>query len=446
MDLIRSKEIVMVPISDVKLDPKNRNKHPEDQIERLKQIIRYQGFRNPIVISNRTGFCKAGEGRVLAARALGLKEVPAIFQDFESEEQETAYGISDNAIALWAELDFSGINTDVPDLGPDFDIDLLGIKNFGIDANDKVETNSESGSLSKSFLVPPFTVLDARQGYWLDRKREWVSIGIKSEQGRGDAKTYNTKGSLKKDGILDDQENVSIFDPVLCELAYLWFSPKNGTVLDPFAGGSVRGVVASKLGRQYVGIDLREEQIEENRKQADLICNDPIPVWKCGDSLNISNHCLGMQADLIFSCPPYADLEVYSDDERDLSTMEYAKFIDVYRQIVKASCDLLKENRFACFVVGEVRDAKGIYYNFLGDTIKAFLDCGMKYYNEAAYLTPNGTLALRAAKQMNASRKLGKGHQNLLVFVKGDPKIATRECGSVVIDESLFDSGVGAGD
>lgn len=131
--MIQAKEIKLVPISEIKIDPKNRNKHPSEQIDRLVEIIKYQGFRNPVVISNRTGYLKAGEGRYLAAKKLKLKEIPATFQDFDSEEQETAYGISDNAIASWAELDLSGINADIPDLGEDFNVDLLGIKNFSID-------------------------------------------------------------------------------------------------------------------------------------------------------------------------------------------------------------------------------------------------------------------------------------------------------------------------
>ena len=142
--MIQAKEIKMVPLSEIKLDPKNRNKHPKEQIERLAAIIEYQGFRNPVVISNRTGYLKAGEGRFLAAKKLKLKEIPATFQDFDSEEQETAYGISDNAIANWAELDLSGINADIPDLGENFNIDLLGIKNFTLDPEViEIENNSE---------------------------------------------------------------------------------------------------------------------------------------------------------------------------------------------------------------------------------------------------------------------------------------------------------------
>jgi hypothetical protein len=137
---------------------------------------------------------------------------------------------------------------------------------------------------------------------------------------------------------------------------------------------------------------------------------------------------------LIYSCPPYADLEVYSDDPADLSTLGYNEFKQAYFDIINESCKLLKDNRFACFVVGEVRDKAGNYYNFVGDTIEAFRQAGLHYYNEAILVTAVGSLPVRAGRQFAASRKLGKTHQNVLVFVKGDGKKAANECGLVEVN------------
>lgn len=225
----------------------------------------------------------------------------------------------------------------------------------------------------------------------------------------------------------------SIFDPVLCELAYRWFSPKKGTVIDPFAGGSVRGIVASKLERQYIGCELRKEQVDANRAQGTQLCQDPQPVWHCGDSRNIQDYCKGVEADFVFSCPPYADLEVYSEDPADISNMKYPEFLEAYREIIAKSCSLLKPDRFAAFVIGEVRDKKGIYRNFMGDTIRAFQDAGLNYYNEAILVTSVGTLPIRAGRVFKAGRKIGKTHQTLLVFVKGDAKKATEACGEIEV-------------
>jgi 1-aminocyclopropane-1-carboxylate deaminase/D-cysteine desulfhydrase-like pyridoxal-dependent ACC family enzyme/DNA modification methylase len=629
---------------------------------------------------------------------------------------------------------------------------------------EKIEKKSKANdTLAEKFLVPPFSVLNARSGWWQDRKRAWIDLGIKSHLGRGGGllkfsetatiSTYSDKslgtippnekdilnrsGSYKnkaaafrdKDGLNkiknltwtgaaaefdhyrvkngekkgSDQSGTSIFDPVLCEIIYKWFTAENSLIIDPFAGGSVRGIVASKLQRKYIGVELRAEQIEANILQVKDICSeaapqavintdddltpeitpvekidniyfkrddkfsigggkggkvrtcwhlaqgakglvtagsrsspqvnivaqiakklgipcrahtpqgalspevkmaqqagaeiiqhkagynnviikrasddaealgwtnipfgmeceeavemtarqvenipadikrivvpvgsgmslsgilhglknfglnipvlgivvgadpvkrlnkfapegweemvelvraaesydeyaaqteikgikldpiyeakcisflqdgdllwivgirasenkksnksDIIPEWIEGDSRQIDDLCFDIYSDFIFSCPPYVDLEVYSDDPRDISTFAYEEFLKAYREIIIKSCKLLKDDRFACFVVGEVRDKKGNYYNFVGDTIKAFEDAGLNYYNEIILVAAIGSLPIRVGRQFNGGRKIGKTHQNILVFVKGDAKKATEYCGKIEIPD-----------
>lgn len=127
----------LVDINLLKPHPKNRNKHPEKQIKRLSEIIKYQGIRHPIVVSRLSGCITKGHGRLLVAKLLKLDKFPVEYQEYESMEQEYADIQSDNAIALWAELDLSGINDDMKELGPDFDIDLLGMENFTLDVAEK---------------------------------------------------------------------------------------------------------------------------------------------------------------------------------------------------------------------------------------------------------------------------------------------------------------------
>lgn len=238
----------------------------------------------------------------------------------------------------------------------------------------------------------------------------------------------------------------SIFDPVLCEIAYRWFSPPQAVIIDPFAGGSVRGIVAAKLNRRYIGIDLRAEQIEANNINWQAVQGGALtdvnaqtdPVWLTEDSHNIDHILAGHEADFIFSCPPYAHLEVYSDDPKDLSTMAYAEFKTAYAQIINKSCQLLKNHRFACFVVGEIRDKQGHYYDFIGDTVQAFKDAGLAYYNEIILVTNIGSLPIRAGRQFSVGRKIGKTHQNVLVFLKGDVKKAVAACGEIDISDECF--------
>ena len=123
----------LIPPAQLKDHPKNRNKHGQDQIDRLADIFKYQGIRHPIIVSKLSGFIVAGHGRKLAAILAGIKEFPVVYQDFENIDKEYAFLISDNAIALWAELDFSEINLDLKDLVPNLDIKMLGINSFGME-------------------------------------------------------------------------------------------------------------------------------------------------------------------------------------------------------------------------------------------------------------------------------------------------------------------------
>lgn len=127
----------LVDVKKLKPHPKNRNKHDEEQIERLARILAYQGWRYPIKVSKRSGYITSGHGRLLAAKKNSWQKVPVTYQEYEDDDQEYADLQSDNAIASWAELDLAGINDDLKDLGPDFDLDMLGVKDFELEPADK---------------------------------------------------------------------------------------------------------------------------------------------------------------------------------------------------------------------------------------------------------------------------------------------------------------------
>ncbi len=154
---IRSKEIVLVHINDIKPNPKNRNQHSDEQIDHLVKQFRYQGFRSPLIVSNRSGLLVAGHGRLLAAiRAKGT-HVPVIYQDFEDEAHEFAFGVAENATQSWSELDLSGINADLPDFGPELDIEMLGIKDFVLEPLDKLDPQCDEDEIPEH--VEPRTKL-----------------------------------------------------------------------------------------------------------------------------------------------------------------------------------------------------------------------------------------------------------------------------------------------
>jgi len=276
------------------------------------------------------------------------------------------------------------------------------------------------------FSNEPLTVLDTKAGPWQARKKQWLAKGIKSEVGRDDDLTfsgaagkfdfYRVKEGKKK---TTEEQGTSIFDPALCELMYRWYCPEGGSILDPFAGGSVRGVVANYLGFKYTGIELRPEQVESNRQQGlDILSVNNQPQYYCGDSDVVLSGEWTQLFDMIFSCPPYADLEVYSDMPGDLSNKEYDDFLTLYNSIIQKSVKLLRRGGYAIFVVGDIRDKRGFYRDFVSHTKQAFIRAGAGLYNEAIMLQPLGTAMLRAAKIFEAGKKLTKVHENVLIFKK----------------------------
>lgn len=264
--------------------------------------------------------------------------------------------------------------------------------------------------LTNIFVVPPISVLDIRQKYWKDRKREWLQQNIHELNGRDD-------NLLKSSDLLKTKtKSTSYFDPVLCEIIYKWFSKETDLVFDRFSGGSVRGVVSGMLNRNYVGVDCRDIQLDANRiKVNELKLNNNITYY---NEINIPDD---IKYDLFFTCPPYFNLEKYSDLENDLSNMSEDLFYETYSNILYNSLINLKDNRFAVIVIGDVRRSDGTYINLIGRTIDIMTNvCGLKFYNEMILLQEPATAAMRSFNFMNSSRKIAKCHQQVLVFIKGD--------------------------
>lgn len=302
---------------------------------------------------------------------------------------------------------------------------------------DPIRPNA-SNLLRDRYGVPPFSVLDRKHPDWINRDNRWKALGIESEVGR-DVKTYNMNMDFAREDPSQGTgatPQTSVFSPTLCELAYRWYSAPGQRILDPFAGGSVRGVVAGAMARDYLGVELRAEQVAANREQA-YIAGDMEPSWIHGDSADI-RELVGpdYEADLVFSCPPYAHLEKYSDDPADLSTMSYPDFLDAYRHIIRETTCLLRPDRFAVWMVGEVRDKKtGAFVGLVPDTIQAFRDAGLHYWGRHVVLTPIGTAAVRTPKQFDTSRKPGNVHEVALVFVKGDGRRAAEAARGDLADD-----------
>lgn len=429
-------QIEKIDINDLKEYENNAKEHPEWQVQGLSEVIKNVGYRSPIIVDENNKIL-AGHGRYKALKKLGYKQVEVIKHTDLTEEQKIAYSIADNQYTLNTGFDMELLKMEMEKLEDSgFELPLLGFDEIEMSEIMENEgerlanrygaaTEEQKGNLGNKFIISPFSIINSAKSPWVEIKNKWKEI-FESEKGRSDeliGKPYGT----------------SVFDGAICEIFYKWFLPKeeNLKILDPFCGGVVRGGCAAMLGHEYTGFDIREEQIKENNKQSKKLGINPNFILD--DSENVDKYTKDNTQDLIFSCPPYLDLEVYSDNENDLSNMGYADFIDKYDRIVENHCRKLKDNRFAIFIVGDVRDKKGKLIDFVGDTIAAFEKAGLHYYNQIIYIEPLGTAPVRAGKVFNGSRKITKVHQNILVFYKGDIKKIKNTFGNFYNDEDLTD-------
>jgi len=426
-------------LETIKLDQLNPAEYnprtiTKDEFEGLKfSLEKYGQLEN--LVANKDMTLIGGHQRLEAMKKLGWTEATVAIVDVDKHTEKKLNALL-NSQAISGSFDDLKLAEILEELKLDDDYESLRLDKLEpLDLSDK---GGEAGKLEQDFLIPPFTVFDTRQGYWQDRKRDWVSLGIKSEAGRDDELLGFSSLTSKFGNRGGAEVNTSVFDPVLCEIMYKWFGIEGGKILDPFAGGSVRGIVASYLGYKYTGLELSSTQVAENQKQANKIVPDNKPTYIFGDS-NKTLDTLGGEYDLVFSCPPYYDLEVYGDGEADLSAMgTYEQFLDGYNSIIKKACDKLRPNRFAIFVITEIRDKAGIYRGFVPDTIKAFSNAGLQFYNEAILVNATGSLPLRVGRQFRNGRKLGRTHQNIIIAYKGDPKqIKTEYSQEIIFEETL---------
>lgn len=442
--------ITLLGRDEFKTDGHNPNKMSESQYEALKDNIRKYGFLVPI-ITNKDNMIADGEHRYRAALELGMEKIPAIKVPLEEVDRmmlrqilnklRGKHSLSMDAEEFQRIIDAGGEN-DFKKLLPDAEGELKRFM-FNLKRDEDKETlkqrmglmpfsilDTESGEWKAraqkwTELLP--SVMDARKGDWQTRKREWKGVIPDAGATREEAFGEGFKQLAEIRGIA----TVSVFDPVLAEVLIEWFSPKGGIIYDPFAGDTTQSLVAAIKGRYFVGTEIRAEQVKYNLEAAKMIGVADKVTMHHADAQELDKYIKPETVDFLFTCPPYYDLEDYSDLEEDLSQMEDEDFEAAYRTIIHKAAKTLKNNRFAAIVVGEIRDKKtGFYRDFVPKTIKYAEEAGLKFYNEMILITALSTLPLRMSRPWLATRKVGKTHQNILIFYKGtDPREWVEECG-----------------
>jgi hypothetical protein len=286
--------------------------------------------------------------------------------------------------------------------------------------------------LKDIFFVEPYSVLDTRATKWqtmkkrleilLDEKgdtREEENFNIRRNTG---IVKRNNKIATEKQKIFQyNEKNISLFDPVLSMVCFNWFGKDKGLVIDPCAGDTRKGNVIALMGGRFLGVDIRESQVLHNNKKAEKGAK-----WICDDGCNIINYVEKESASMMLSCPPYYDLEVYSDNEQDASNQPtFSSFVEKMNAIYSSAIACLEKDSFACIVIGNVRKKNNVvyggFYHFKEAIINIFEKNGMCFYNDIVILKKNGTAHMRAVPYMNQKKVVGV-HEYLLVFYKGDVK------------------------
>lgn len=281
--------VEQVPVSQLRTYHRNPRK---GNVEIIAESLRVNGQYRAIAVNRGTHTGRpnevlAGNHTLLAARNLGWDNIAATFVDVDDDQCARIVAV-DNRSADLGEYDEGVLAALIGDL-PTLDGTGYTADDLAALLGDADEDGTGGGrgqgearrTLAERFGVPPFTLLDSRQGYWQTRKRAWIALGLRSEVGRSSEllKGFSQIGRMQARARGLDESSweisgmtgVSIFDPVLCELLVRWYTVPGAAVLDPFAGGSVRGIVSACLGRRYTGVDLRPEQVEANRAQAEQI-------------------------------------------------------------------------------------------------------------------------------------------------------------------------------
>ena len=461
---------------EIKFDKRNYRKHDKKNKSLIKKSLEKFGAGRSIVV-DAEGEIIGGNGVYEQAQKLGLKtkivetdgsELVVVKRtDLKTDdEKRKALAVMDNSTSDTSEFDLELLTTD-------FTVDEL--EDFGIELPEEKEEEKEEqkGSIDEDFIIFPCSILDQSNSKWQDRKKYWIkrldineNINSREEklfksptlQYPKTCKRYlnfkhknNEQLSFKEfvekfnpPELEEDKQNaqakgVSIFDPVLSELSCKWFSPYLGAkIFDCFAGDCFKGLVFALCGYEFTGIELRQEQVDDNINCCKKFENLNLK-YICDDGQNVDKYLQKESQDLLFSCPPYYNLEVYSNLPNDASNQkDYCDFLKILDNAYSKSIEILKDNRFAVIVVGNIRDKQGFYYNFINDIINIFNRNGMFLLNELILKEPVATRCF-TSRILFKSRKIVKIHQNILVFYKGNPKKIKEIFPEVMVKENYAD-------
>ena len=224
-------------IGDLIPDPRNARTHPKRQIDQLKASIEAFGFTNPI-LADPEGHIIAGHGRLQAARALGITEVPTIILPGLSETQKRALRIADNKIALNAGWDLEILQLELSELASlDVDIDLTGFSTGEIDV-----ILTPAGDPDDEVIPPVPTIPRTKPGdIWILGEHR---VGCGDGRDAGFLQRVIGDGARVDAAFLDPPYNVRIGGHAVAAGSHREFAMASGEMNEP----EFRSFLADTLG------------------------------------------------------------------------------------------------------------------------------------------------------------------------------------------------------
>lgn len=231
-----------------------------------------------------------------------------------------------------------------------------------------------------------------------------------------DGRTGSRAGAMREEETAYSG-TYSLFPGPLAQWAYIRYAgPKTNVIIDPFAGGPIRGVVAAAMGYEYHGVDVRQEAIDENEEVMEE--QDLGAYYHLGDARYLQELFDENSFEFAIACPPYYNLEVYSDLPGDLSNRKsYEDFLHDMFLAWRSLWSVMKDGAFVCAVIGNFRQGGDELFDFRGHTVAAMEDVGFTFWQDIVLSRSMGSAAVRAATSWKG-KKLVPRHEYLLVFKK----------------------------
>lgn len=277
--------------------------------------------------------------------------------------------------------------------------------------NIKTETNlfgEEVHKLSMKDRIG-FLPISVWKPDWAVTKYLKEAVGDKAE-----ARDLVKAGATYKTNLGNSGNDTSIFNPHLAQMILSAYCPSKASIYDPYGGGGTRGFIATAMGHHYHGVEIRQEEVDRIKEKQDeldmhfqLTCADSTLYTPKPDSYDFS-----------YTCPPYYDLEVYSDLERDTSNAKtYNDFLKLTLRSLIHTYNALISGALSVWVVGNFRDKRGRLRHFNGDLIRVASQAGFELHDELIFWGASGASAMRSGA-FQANRKSVRVHEYIVIFIK----------------------------